>query len=255
MPKKLAAVLTTLEGVADETKELYTANQDGSFDLNIEGQPRGFVPSATHEEFRSNNTTLKRDLDAANERLGTFDGIDPVKAKELLATADELDRKALIKSGDIDGLVEAAVEKSNKPLLERLEASESNAARYKTQADSAIVDTKVLSAAGDFGKVKKGAGSVVVSKARDAGWQNVDGNLLQMKGDDVVGRDIDAWITENAAAGQELAFCFEATTGGGGDGGDGGTVTPEGTKVIPREEFSKNIDDVAKGKTTVAPRE
>lgn len=234
----------------------YVAGGDGAFVLKLDGTPRGWVEASRLDEMRTNNQTLTTTNTSLTEKLGTFDGIDPVVARELISTKEQLNKAQLIKAGDLEGLVQTELQKGLAPL--QAELATERAARQKSDgiADKAIVDAKVLSAGGDFGKIRKGASSVLVSKARESGWGNVDGVLLQVNAEgEVVGRDINAWVAENAAPSGDLAFIFEPSKGGGSDGGEG-NGTPGGGNVIDssdRKAFRDNLDDIASGKKTTTP--
>tara|TARA_Y100000310_G_scaffold321924_1_gene380240 strand:- start:230 stop:1009 length:780 start_codon:yes stop_codon:yes gene_type:complete len=256
MAKQMAAVVDSLDGVDEALKEYYELAQDGKYILN-QGRPRGFTPDDEVKQFRDNNTTLTTQNAELTSKLAGFDGVNVEQYNTWKAAQDDLDSKALIKAGDIDGLVNAAVKKALDPVSAELSVEKT--ARQETQAklDAAIVDTKVISAASDFGKIRSGAGDVIVTKAKAAGWQNVDGSLLQMSSDNVViGRDIKEWIASTGAKDGEINFCFEPSVGGGGDGADGKEGVQGGAKTLEfgdTKGFSENLEDIASGKTVVAP--
>lgn len=233
----------------------YSEASDGAFVLKLDGVPRGFVESTRLDEMRTNNQKLTTANAGLTEKLGTFDGIDPAVARELIDTKDQLDRSALVKAGDLEGLVQAELQKGLAPLQTELETE--RAARKKSDqiADKAVVDNKVLSAGGDFGKIRKGASSVLVLKAREQGWANVDGTLLQTNAEgEVIGRSINDWVATNAAPGGDLAFIFEASKGGGAEDGEPGPGnTGDTIDSSDRKSFRNNLDDIASGKKQVTP--
>lgn len=253
---KLKPVVDSLEGLDESLHDLYEKSQDGAYVLQLEGRPRGFVPSTELDEFRSNNTILQRQLDETKTALGQFDGIEAEKARELLAKQEELDNKNLIKSGDIAGLVAKEVEKANKPLHDQIAALTTERDEAKVLADGAVVDSTFLRVAGEVGKLRNAkAGDTVVSSARAAGWRNVNGQLLQVDANgQVVGRDAKTWLGEQAAANGDLAFCFEPSTGGGGGGSDGDGLPAGGKRTVRRgdkEAIGKLIPEIAKGEVIV----
>lgn len=255
MAKQLAAVVDNLDGVDEALHEMYTQAQDGKFVLNIAGRPRGFAPDSDLTQFRDNNTTLTATNTELTTKLAAFDGVDVELFKRLKAVQDDLDSKAMVKAGDIAGLVAAELKKEVDPL--KAELAIEKAARVEAQgiANSAIVDAKVLTAAADLGKIRTGAGDVIVAKAKTAGWQNVGGELLQMDGETVVGRDIKDWVTSNAGKDGNIAFCFEASIGAGGDGDKGlpGDTSVKHIAFTDKKAVSDNLEDIATGKVVVDP--
>lgn len=263
MAKQLAAVLDTLEGVDESLHDFYAEAQDGNFVLTLAGRPRGFVPEGEHHEYRSHNHALENDLNAANEKLKGFDGVDVEVYKQLKATQDDLDRKALIKAGDMEGLVAAEVEKAVKPISGQLETANTTINALQGQLAKKVVDEEILKAGNAFGKMKSGTEDVLVSKATAAGFQEVDGELRQVVNGatqysvESPGQpmSIREWIATEAS--KSFSWVWEPSTGGGGGGAVGEqTQTQDGVKIIQRgdrEAFRKNLDAIAKGTVKVAP--
>lgn len=262
MAKQVAAVLDSLEGVAEADQELYTEAQDGKFVLNIGGRPRGFVPAAEHEEFRTNNNNLTNDLKSANERLAGYDGIDPTEARELLNAKSELDKANLIKKGDMEGLVSAEVAKALEPMTAENAQLKADNQEKTQQLASKVVDEEIIKAGNAFGKMKAGTEDVLVAKAKQAGFQNVNGELRQVQGDQTQysvenpgqPMTISEWITTDAS--KAFSWVWEPSSGGGGSGTedvDPGTAGPgKIIKFEDRKAFRANLEDIASGKTVVA---
>jgi hypothetical protein len=264
MAKQLAAVLDSLDDLGEDLHDYYVQAQDGKFVLNLGGRPRGFVPQGEHEEFRSNNTTLQNEVTTLKEQLGKFDGVNVDEYTELKGAKDELDRKQLIKSGDVEGLVATEVEKAVKPLSGEIESLRNTNSDLQSQLANKVVDEEIIKAGNAFGKMKAGTEDVLVTKAKAAGFQNVSGELRRKTGEAVVystenpgqPQTIAEWITGEAA--KEFPWVWEPSTGGGGGGADGEEtqVTDGQTKTIAfsdRKSFRENLDDVATGKVKVAP--
>ena len=260
---KIATVVKSLDGVAESLHDMYAEAQDGKYVLQIEGNPRGFVADSVHEEFRTNNNRLQTDLTTANERLSTFEGIDPTVAKELIATKDDLDRKALIKSGDMEAIIKSEVDKALEPISGQVTTLTEERDAARTALAAKVVDGEILKAGNAFGKMKSGTEDVLVAKAKAAGFTEHNGELRQVVNDAVVfstetpgqPMEISEWIKGTAA--KEYSWVWEPSTGGGGGGTDGNDVVDNaGVKTIrsdDREAFRKNLDDVASGKVKVAP--
>jgi hypothetical protein len=232
----------------------YETAADGNFVLKLDGAPRGFVEAARLDEMRSGAKGHETKASELATQLEAYEGIDPVKARELLEAQEALDPGALIKAGDLASLVTKEVDKIATPLKAQVDELQATNTTLRAAADKAIVDTKVLSAGGDFGKIRKGAGSILVLKAQEAGWGNTDGTLTQRdSAGELISTDISTWIAEGAAPGGDLAFLYEPSTGGGSEGGEGGGDTGAGKTIdaADRKAFRNNLEDVASGKTRV----
>lgn len=91
MPK-LKAVVAKLEEVPEALRELYT-EQDGRFVLDAEGvEDVGGLKSALQKQ--------KDEVRKAREALAKYGGADPERVAELLAAAEEAERKQLQVKGD-----------------------------------------------------------------------------------------------------------------------------------------------------------
>ena len=260
-PRTLAAVIDSLDGLDESLHDFYAQAQDGKFVLALAGRPRGFVPQGEHEEFRTNNVTLTKERDTARTALATFEGVDVDEYKTLKGTKDELDRKALVKAGDMEGLVAAEVEKAVKPLSAQLETANTTVSDLQNQLSNKVVDEEILKAGNAFGKMKSGTEDVLVSKAKSAGFKNVDGELRQVIGEQTQysienpgsPMTIKEWI--QAEGSKTFSWVWEPSKGGGGGGNDGAEHEhQEGATTVAKGDkaaFAKNLDDIAKGKAVV----
>ena len=256
----LVPVLESLDGIDEEEHKYYSQADDGRFVLQLSGRPRGFVPEGEHRQFRDNNTSLKTQLDEMQGRLTAFDGIDPGKARDLLGAQEELDRKNLLKKGDVEGLIQTELKKGLGPIQAENKALVGENSELKQQLASKVVDAEVLRAGNVFGKMKAGTEDVLIDKAKRSGFQDVDGELRQVVNGNTVystetpgqPRSVDEWIKHEA--GKEFSWIWEPSVGGGGDG-DKGQTTPGGVKEISRgdrDAFRKNLAEIAKGTIKVA---
>ncbi len=253
---KVAAVVESLEGVAEPMRPAYVQGDDGKFYLDVEGAPRGLVPADRVNEFRETNRKLAAESAALK---AAFEGIDPAAAREALAQRQQLTDKELLKKGDVDTLITQRVQAAVTPLAQRLE--QEAAARQKAEAalEAKVVDGNIVLAARAQGELNPGAEDFLVTKARAAGWTAVDGVLQQQaNGAPVYSqtkpgqlRTIEEWIAEEALA--QLSFAWRPSVGSGARAG----VHPGSNQNVidpnDRKAFEANLDAIASGKKQVGP--
>lgn len=175
----------------------------GAFVLDVDGA----VERERLDEFRQSNVELLK-------RLKDYEGIDPGKAKDLMARQAELDSENLLKSGDVAKMVEAKVA----PVLQQLEAERSNAAKLRQQLEEQTLLDAVAKAGARRG-VRAKALPDLQARARGL-WKVVGGVVLPAAEGETV--SLDAWVEGLTADAPHL---FESNAGGGassnGSGGAG----------------------------------
>jgi hypothetical protein len=253
---KLAAVVDSLEGVAEPLRDMYAPRDDGKYILQLEGPPPGFVEAARLAEFRQNNSALGNRAKELEAALKAYEGIDPEAARKALAAEQEqakaIEAKKLLKAEDVQALIDRAVT----PLAQQIEAEKSARAKAEQSLAEKVVNEGIVAAARKAGELNPGSEDLLVLKARAAGWTTQDGKLVQQQdGQPVYSkrdagqlRSIDEWVAEEAVT--ALGRMWKPSVGGGSSG----SRAPVGPNVIAftdRERFRKNLDKVAKGELRV----
>jgi hypothetical protein len=86
--------IARLEDVAEPLRELYEAKDNG-FVLKVEGDAGDVFPGLT-----TNYKSLEQEKKRLAEQLKTYDGLDPAKARQLIADAEKLEQEKLKAQGD-----------------------------------------------------------------------------------------------------------------------------------------------------------
>lgn len=187
------------EEVPAEHSSLYV-EKGGAFVLDVEGA----VEREKLEEFRNTNVALLKQLES-------FKGIDPEKARELMARQADLDAQNLLKSGDVAKIVDAKLA----PVVQQLEAERANAAALRKQLEEQALQDSLLKAGAKRG-VRASAVPDLLARARGK-WKVVGG--VVMPAADGENQTLDAWVDGLAA---EAPHLFENSAGGGATGGGSG---------------------------------
>lgn len=88
----------TKEEVPAELQSIYV-ERDGGFALDVDG----VVDKAKHDEFRTANVALKKELEEQRKR---FEGIDPDEVRKLAEEKRELEEKQQLKLGEVEKVLE-----------------------------------------------------------------------------------------------------------------------------------------------------
>lgn len=108
---KLSAFVKSLDAVPENLRELYVEQEDGRFKLDADGvEDIGGLKSALQKE-REQNQKLRTSADK-------YKNVDPDKYNEMIAAADEAERKRLTAEGNFTALTEQ-MKTAHKTELER----------------------------------------------------------------------------------------------------------------------------------------
>src|SRR5689334_19972917 len=88
----------TKEEVPAELSSIYV-EREGEFVLNVDG----VVDKAKHDEFRTANIALKKELEDQKKR---FEGIDPDEVRKLAEEKRELEETQQLKLGEVEKVLE-----------------------------------------------------------------------------------------------------------------------------------------------------
>src|SRR5262245_10743705 len=246
-----------LDALPEAQRGLYT-DKDGKSLLDIDG---GFVSPSDHQalktqlgEFRDNNRTLHGELEQLRPLKAKYEGIDPEEYKTLKAELEKLKGKGVGKADDLQATIDAAVEKSNKPLREKLEASEKAALAAQQAADRARFRELFTGEATKAG-VRTSALDLVLPQA-ETSFELKDGAIVPRAGakhpsephKDLTTAD---WLQHLA---KTKDYLFEPSTGGGATGnGHGSGGRPHAKQLInlTRLEMGRHAKEIAKGEMIV----
>lgn len=242
----LKAVIDDINAVPPALRTFYV-EQDGKFSLAVEG----LVPKGRLDEFRANNIALAQERDALRQQ---FDGIDPEKARSLLARAQAEQDKKLIEAGKVDELVAQRVEAMRKDFEGQLTSETTKSQKLQTQLETLLIDGAIRDAAAHAG-VRATATEDVLLRGR-AVFRLMDGKAVPMQGDDVMfGKTGEAmsmgeWLGKLATTAPHL---FEAHHGGGAAGGSAARIASgKYIEAGDRSEFLNNLADIARGNARIS---
>lgn len=261
---KLKLKVDTLDGIDPKYHELYEKTDDG-YRLNADtSEMKGKL-----DEFRTNNRNmhneiaeLKKQLDALADRKD----IDPeeyARGQKALKDLEEAREKEMIDEGKIDEVVEqrvsamrSAFEKQDNARKAALEAAEKQLAEARTQLSGLTIETQVLSAVEQVGKLRGTARDDVRARA-GATWKLTDGGKLQAvdaSGEPVFGPKGDPITPAEWATGliDSAPHLFEGGGGGGGGGGEGGGGGSTRRVSNDPEAIGRNLEAIAKGEAVVS---
>ena len=259
----------------EATQKLYTESKDNEgnkyykLDVDIsemknkvdEFRENNNALKKQNEDFSSSNESMKKELSELKEK---YKDIDIDKFASFIKEKKETEEAAMVKSGDIDGLVnnrvKAMKESHNNELIaknESIEKLNKQIKEFETKIYDMEIETVVSKAINESGiKVKKGAMLDLMHRARNS-WQNKNGELMALddKGIPMIGKDAKSnvtpaeWLVRMSSITPHL---FESDIGAGSTGGVQ-RFNKEGKKEISLREFEDydKIEDIASGKVVV----
>lgn len=235
------AILSSLDGLDDATKAMYTKRDDGKFALDVEGM----VDKGKLDEFRTTNLALKAELEKLAKQMESFGGIDPAKYKEMADKMQSEEEKKLLAAGNIDEVVTQRTEKMRADFLAQIAAKDKAIAKSEEQSrqasgerDSYIVTSELQRLAGEetFGFHNNVAELLKERVLKE--FKYLDGKVTQVKADGspVFGKNGDAATLNEflVDVAKNQPFLVRASTGGGARNGGQGQ---HGQKTMRRAEF------------------
>lgn len=225
-----------------------TGSAGGTEDDDLAAKIKAAVDEATAGLVQKNKDLLK-ELKDERATLKTFEGIDPVKVKELMDKFDGDEDTKLIKEGKIDELLNRKYEKRDKDWQKKLDLAVAERDAAKAKADKfldSVLDDRLRSAFN--GKVDPRSMKVALLEAKTMFRLDDEGRAVQFDKDGqvVVGKDGKSpftpteWIDSDVTR-TESPYLFPAT--GSGTGAQQGTTTGVGKtaelmKLPPAERMN-----------------
>ena len=261
----LKPVISSLDQVLPDLRQHYASDGD-TFVLQMDGDPSGFVSRSTHAdsvnkiaEFRDNNTELKEKLEERDDALLRYKSINLDEARAALAQVQELGKKGIRKSADVDSAVSSALQSFKATELEPLRKLLTEEREAREQADQQVAQAAL-----------KGA---VLTAFRAAGGEdaaldfivNRAAEVFQVEGDKLVAKPgmystdtpgdplgLPEWMATQT---KDVGFAFGASNGAGARHGDGlGTTVAPGVRILRNPtplELGSNAKDIRSGRAVI----
>ena len=221
------------DSLAADTKTLYTANDTGDT-FTVTGI-EGAVSKDVHDEFRTNNNALRKQID---ELTNKFSGFDPAKYAELMAEKQTAKEKGLMDAGKHEEVMAERIKGINKAHFDEKTAWGAEKHKLTDVVEKFIIDNSIIEAAMKVG-ARKEALSDIVARGRST-FKMVNGTAVPMNGEHVMyGADgmtpvsMDSWMQQLVPTASHL---FEGSSGGGAGKHAAGAYN--GGKVMTREQFA-----------------
>ena len=208
--------------------------RDGAWFLDAEG----VVEKSKLDEFRNNNTALKKQFD---DLAAKYKDLDPELARQLLQAKRDAEDKALLAQGNVDAVVEARTRALKADLENRLITADRQRAALETRLGELQINQAVVAVAGKRG-LKPAAAADLVARAKSV-FRLVNGQVAPVGPDGasvLYGRDgvnaltFDEWVETQVA---EAPHLFAENSGGGAAGSSGGAGQHSG-----KNPFKKGAD-------------
>lgn len=211
--------------------------------------------AATREEVKKANAAREQ---AVKDALKPFEGIDPVRTKEMLAAFASEEEKKLIASGPegIKRVVEARMEKQREDMAKQIDEAvkrEQGALEVASKFMERVLDNHVRAAAAEAGVIPSAVEDVLL-RGRQIFSVNEEGDAVQYDEDGetaILGKDgrtpfsPKEWIDQMK---EKAPHWFPATGSGGGAGGSakgkGGGI--DFSKLSPQEKLTAAREGRAK---------
>lgn len=208
----------------------------------VDVEDTGGLKTALEKERQAAREAKAATKTAVSEALKAYEGIDPVKTRELLAKFSNEEEAALIAAGKVDEVITRRMAKHSSDMQKQLDAAKAEtegakatAALYKTQ----VLDNHIRAAAAKAG-IHAFAVDDALLRARSLFSLTDKGEAVQLgsDGSPVLGKDGKTAFTPSEwleAMKDTAPHWFPAAGSGGGAGGSGGAGA--GGKTITRAAF------------------
>ena len=232
---KLKGFVKTLEEVPEAQRDLYLKLGDGTYKLDAEGV----------EDVKGLKSALEKEREEAKRLRGVaekYKDVDPEKYRELIAQAEEADRKTLEAKGQYETLLTQIKEKHKK----ELDAAKAETGEVTAELESYLVDNAAVLAITEA-KPKGGPRLLLPHVKAQVRVMKVDGRrvarVVNEKGEVRIADSNGAPMTipqlvAEMRESKEFGDAFEADgkTGSGAPVDKGKTTTPGKPLVISRED-------------------
>lgn len=256
----IAPVVDSLDALPEAQRAWYdpgTEANAGKFVLNhskVEFEDTAGLKTALQKEREAIKAEKAARKAEREELLRTYDGIDPVKTRALLAKFDGENEAALIAAGKIDEVINRRMEKhtmAQQKLLDEATKREKGALEVAATFMERVLDNHIRAAAAKAGLYVSAIDDALLH-ARDIFSLNDDGEAVQLNDNEevVLGKDGKTpfgpteWLEGMR---EKKPHWWPAGASGGGAGGDGRGKGGNG-KIITRAVFEA-MDPIARAAT------
>ena len=182
MAEALKTKVDSLEEVPESLQQYYEETGTGSYVLSIDGVPP--QAQAKIAEFRDNNINLAKEKEELLERMKIYEGLDADKAREALAKLATMEEEELVKSGDVETLVQqklAAAQNDHLKQLESLKAARDEAEKKakinQAKLSEFIIQNKILEAVNNVAQPHQAAIPDILYRAKSQWRLAEDGSM------------------------------------------------------------------------------
>lgn len=182
MAEALKTKIDNLEEVSEDLQKFYEETGTGSYVLAIDGVPP--QAQAKIAEFRENNINLAKEREQLEEKLKVFEGLDPEKARDALSKLATMEEEEMVKSGDIETLVQQRLNANKADHLKQLETlkaakdeAEKKAKVNQAKLSEYIIQQRVMDAIHQTATPHSAAVPDILQRAR-AQWRLGDDGAM-----------------------------------------------------------------------------
>ena len=202
MAEALKTKVDTLEEVPEELQKFYEETGTGAFVLSIDGVPP--QAQAKIAEFRENNITLSKQREELEEKLKVYEGLDPEAAREAMTKLATLEEEELVKSGDVETLVQQRLNATKAEHLKQLdnlrqakEEAEKKSKINQAKLSEYIIQQKIMDAVHSVATPHAAAVPDILYRAKSQWRLQEDGGLYAVDeyGNKVYGKNSDELIS------------------------------------------------------------
>jgi len=206
----------TKDEVPAELQSIYV-ERDGEFALDIDG----VVEKAKHDEFRTANAALKKELDEQKKR---FEGIDPDEVRKLADEKRQLEESQQLKLGEVEKVLENRMKNAKAEWDKQFTTVSAERDSLNSRLTAIQIDQGVTTVATKKG-LRPTAIPDITARARSVFRlvqgapvaYEADGKTVRVGKDGMTPMTLEEWVDSQVADAPHL---FESNSGGGA-GGDG----------------------------------
>jgi hypothetical protein len=228
-----------------EQQALYV-ERDGEWALDVEG----VVDKAKHDEFRTANVELKKELEEQKRR---FEGIDPDEVRKLAEEKLKLEETQQLKLGEVEKVLENRMKNAKAEWDKQFAAATAERDALNVRLTTIQIDQGVTAVATKKG-LRPTAIPDITSRARNV-WRLVngvpaafesDGKTVRFGKDGMTPMTLEEWVDVQVS---EAPHLFEANAGGGAAGdasGGSAGARPNRSVKNPFRKESWNLTEQMK---------